>query len=79
MHMTYTYLSQTEPYQIYALMKAGQTQIETAHFLGLHKSTNSREVARGSGRRGYCPRQAQNLCEVRSQSSRNAAQIDEQN
>ena len=76
--MTYTHLSQTERYQIYVLMKAGQTQTEIAHILGRHKSTISREVARGSGRRGYRPRQAQNLCEERSQSSRNAAHIDEQ-
>ena len=76
--MTYTHLSQTERYQIYALMKAGQTQTEIAHILGRHKSTISREVARGSGRRGYRPRQAQNLSEERSQPSRNAAHIDEQ-
>ena len=53
--MTYIHLSQTERYQIYVLMKAGQTQTEIAHILGRHKSTISREVARGSGRRGYLP------------------------
>jgi IS30 family transposase len=76
--MTYTHLSQTERYQIYALMKAGQTQIEIAHILGRNKSTISRKVARGSGRRGYRPHQAQNLSDERSQCSRNAAHIDEQ-
>ena len=40
-------------------MKAGQTQTEIAHILGRHKSTISREVARGSGRRGYRPRLSQ--------------------
>ena len=30
--MTYTYLSQAERYQIQALMKVGQTQIEIAPF-----------------------------------------------
>ena len=60
--MTYTHLSQTERYQIYVLMKVGKTQTEIARILGRHKSTISREVARGSGRRGYRPRQAQNLC-----------------
>jgi IS30 family transposase len=60
-HMTYTHLSQTERYQIYVLMKAGQTQTEIAHILGRHKSTISREVARGSGRRGYRTRQAQTI------------------
>jgi len=55
--MPHTYISQTERYQIYALMKAGQTQTEIARILGRHKSTTSREVARGSGRREYRPRQ----------------------
>ena len=73
--MTYTHLSQTERYQIQALVKAGQTQTEIAQILGRHKSTISRELARGSGRRGYRPRQAQNLSDERSQSSRNAAFI----
>jgi IS30 family transposase len=76
--MTYTHLSQTERYQIYALKKAGQTQTEIAHILGRHKLTISRKVARGSGRRGYRPRQAQNLSEERSQCSRNATLINEQ-
>lgn len=76
--MTYTHLSQTERYQIYALMKAGQTQTEITRILGRHKSTIIRELSRGSGRRGYRPRQAQNLSHERSQGSRNAAHIDEQ-
>jgi IS30 family transposase len=76
--MTYTHLSQTERYQIYALMKAGQTQSEIAQILGRHKSTISREISRGCGRRGYRPRQAQNLSDERSQGSRNAREVDEQ-
>ena len=62
--MTYIYLSQPERYQTQALMKTGQTQIEIARILERHKSTICREVARGSGRRGYRPRQAPNLSEV---------------
>ena len=73
--MTYTHLSQTERYQIQAIMRAGQTQIEIARILGRHKSTISRELARGSGRCGYRPRQAQNLCLERAACSRNAARI----
>lgn len=76
--MTYTHLSQTERYQIQALMKAGQTQTEIGQILGRHKSTISRELARGSGHRGYHSRQAQNLSDERSQCSRNAAHIEEQ-
>jgi IS30 family transposase len=56
-------------------MKAGQTQIEIARILGRHKSTISRELARGSGRREYRPRQAQNRSEERSKYSRNAARV----
>ncbi len=59
--MTYTHESLTERYQIYALMQAGQTQSEIAQILGRHKSTISREISRDCGRRGYRPRQAQNL------------------
>ena len=73
--MTYKQLSQTERYQIQALMKAGQTQNEIAQILGRHNSTTSRELRRGSGLRGYRPRQAQNQAEERSQFSPNAAQI----
>ena len=76
--MTYTHLNQTERYQIQVLMKAGQTQTEIGQILGRHKSTISRELARGSGHRGYRPRQAQNLSDERSQCIRNAAHIDEQ-
>jgi len=73
--MTYTHLSQTERYQIHALMSAGQTQAKIAQILGRHKSTISRELMRGSGQRGYRPRQAQRLCDERSRCSRNALRI----
>jgi IS30 family transposase len=63
--MTYAHLSQTERYQIHALMKAGHNQAEIAQILGRHKSTICRELTRGSGRRGYRPRQAQHLSEER--------------
>ena len=76
--MTYTHQSLTERYQIYVLMKAGQTQSDIAQILGRHKSTISREISRGCGRRGYRPRQAQNLSNERSQGSRNAREVDEQ-
>jgi len=68
--MSYKHLSQTERYQIYALMKAGQSLQTIAQILG-------REVLRNSGLRGYRPRQAQILCQQRSQASRNAFQIDQ--
>ena len=74
--MSYKHLSQTERYQIYALMKAGQNPKTIAQILGRHQSTISREVLRNSGLRGYRPRQAEILCQQRAQASRNALQID---
>jgi IS30 family transposase len=74
-HMTYTHLSETERYQISALVKVEQTQIEFARILGRYKSTVSRELAHGSRRRGHRPSQAQNRSEERSQGSRNTVRI----
>jgi hypothetical protein len=44
--MTYKNLSQTERYQIYARMKAGQSPKTIAQILGRHKSTIGRELLR---------------------------------
>ena len=44
--MTYHHLSQTERYQISALLKAGLTQSQISMNLGRHKSTISREIGR---------------------------------
>jgi len=74
--MSYKHLSQTERYQIYALMKAGQSLKTIAQILGRHQSTIIREVLRNSGLRGYRPRQAEIICQQRAQASRNALQID---
>lgn len=57
----YTQLTQQQRYQIYALMKAGLTQTETATIVGVHKSTISRELRRNRGLRGYRPQQANDL------------------
>jgi len=61
--MSYKYLSQTERYEIYALMKAGESLKTVALILGRHKSTVGREVLRNSGLRRYRPRQAKILCQ----------------
>jgi len=53
----YTQLTQEQRYQIYAYMKAGYKQTEVADFIGVHKSTVSRELRRNSGLRGYRPKQ----------------------
>jgi transposase, IS30 family len=63
--MSYTQLTREQRYQIYALMKAGHSQAETAAILGVHKSTVSRELRRNRGRRGYRPALAQELAGAR--------------
>ena len=50
--MSYKHLSQTESYQICALMKAGQSLKMIAQMLYRHVSTVGREVYRNSGLRG---------------------------
>ena len=63
--MIYTQLTQTERYQIYALLKAGHHQTDIAMILNRHKSTISREIRRNTGLRGYRPQQAQRLTQER--------------
>lgn len=55
---TYTQLTRGKRYQIRALLKAGFSQSEMAFYLGVHKSTISREIRRNRGDKGYRPRQA---------------------
>jgi IS30 family transposase len=54
--MNYRQLTLEQRYQIYALMKAGQTRIEISRIVGVDKSTISREFWRNSSKRGYRPR-----------------------
>ena len=56
--MSYTQLTQEERYQIHALLKMEHQQTEIAEYLGVHKSTVSRELRRNKGLRGYRPKQA---------------------
>ena len=63
----YTQLTQEQRYQIYALMKAGHNQTETARILEVHKSTISRELRRNRGLCGYRPQQAERLAVTRRQ------------
>ncbi|GMR08465.1 MAG: hypothetical protein BMS9Abin26_1470 [Gammaproteobacteria bacterium] len=51
----YTQLAQEQRYQIHILMKAGHNKTDIADFIGVHKSTITREVSRNSGLRGYRP------------------------
>jgi transposase, IS30 family len=56
----YYQLTETQRYQIEALMKAGKTQKEIADILGVSPATISRELKRNKGGSGYRPKQAQN-------------------
>ena len=56
---SYKQLTEEIRYQISAYLKAGCTQTEISLFVGVHKSTISREIRRNSGLRGYRPRQVQ--------------------
>jgi len=49
------------------LMKAGLDQTQTAHVLGVHKSTISRELRWNCGLRVYRPKQAGQFAEPRRQ------------
>ena len=69
--MSYTHLSQNERYQIYAMLDLLPVA-DIAKRLGRHESTIRRELARNRGGRGYRPKQAQALADVRSIGSRNA-------
>jgi IS30 family transposase len=73
--MNYKHLSHHERYQIYALLRAGQTQTKIASILGRHKSTVSRELKHGTGGKNYRPKQACALAAKRAKNSRNASQI----
>lgn len=63
----YTQLAQEQRYQIFALMKAGNSQTDIAGIIGVHKSTVSRELQRNRGGRGYRPQQAHRFALERRQ------------
>ena len=65
--MAYTQLTREQRYQIYILRKAGHRQNFIASKIGVHPSTITRELARGSGQRGYRPKQADELACARKQ------------
>src|ERR1700761_7856985 len=73
--MSYRQLTQDQRYQIYAFLKADFSQSHIARELGVDKSTICRELKRNRGRRGYRPKQAQQLTDSRRQSKANATRI----
>jgi IS30 family transposase len=73
--MNYNQLTKSERYQIYALNKAGHSQLEIARLLGRSPSTISRELRRNKGLRGYRPAQAQQLSDSRRKEARKARKL----
>lgn len=67
--MSYHHLTEKERYQISALNKAGQSQVEIAELLGRSPATISRELRRNRGERGYRPKQAHRLASQRREVS----------
>jgi IS30 family transposase len=65
--LAYAQLTREQRYQIYILRKAGHPQNFIAREIDVHPSTITRELCRGSGRRGYRPKQADELACARKQ------------
>lgn len=65
--MAYAQLTREQRYQIYILRKAGHRHNFIANEIGVHPSTITRELQRGRGRRGYRPKQADELACARKQ------------
>ena len=68
----YKQLTREQRYQISGLKKAGLNQSQIADELVVHKSTISREFRRNKGRRGWHPKQAQELRDERQKNCANA-------
>ncbi|PSJ16122.1 hypothetical protein C7H79_15225 [Nitrosomonas supralitoralis] len=73
----YKQLTREQRYQISGLKKAGLNQSQIADEVGVHKSTISREFRRNKGRRGWHPKQAQELRDERRGTIKNRIGIDE--
>ena len=71
----YKQLTGEQRYQISGLKKAGLNQSQIADEVGVHKSTISREFGRNKGRRGWRPRQAQELRDERRKQCVNARRL----
>lgn len=68
----YKQLTREQRYQISGMKKAGLNQSQIATEVGVHKSTISREFERNQGRRGWRPKQAQELRDERRKKCVNA-------
>jgi len=57
-YMKYKQLTYEQRIKIYTLLKLGLNQTKIAQFIGVNKSTISREIKRNTGLKGYRPKQA---------------------
>lgn len=71
----YKQLASEQRYQIYGLKQAGLDQSQIALYLGVNKSTISRELSRNKGQRGWRPKQAQSFRDERKRSCLNGKRI----
>lgn len=71
----YKQLTSEQRYQISGLKKAGLNQSQISDEVGVHKSTISRELRRNRGRRGWHPKQAQELRDERRKKCANAQRL----
>ena len=62
--------SQEQRYQVHSLLKMGHKQTGIAEFLGVQRSTISRELRRSMGQRGYRPRHAHQKAKSRRNHAR---------
>lgn len=67
--MSYHHITEVERYQIYAMLKAEQTNQQIAEALGRNPATISREIRRNRGQKGYRPRQAHQYAQTRQLNS----------
>ncbi|MBS1985957.1 MAG: IS30 family transposase [Bdellovibrionales bacterium] len=71
----YKQLTSEQRYQISGLKKAGLNQSQISDEVGVHKSTISRELRRNKGRRGWHPKQTQELRDERRKKCANAQRL----
>ena len=58
---SYQQLAYEQRYHIYSMMRIGFSQTKIANEIGVHRSTISRELSRNRGKRGYRPKQANEI------------------
>ncbi len=73
--MSYRHITEQERYQIYALLKAGNSLSDIGRILERDKSTISREIKRNTGQRGYRPKQAHMKATERASTCRSRVRI----